>query len=190
MVEQVEWAGRQVRVTTNTATYTADRAIVTLPLGVLKAGDVRFTPALPGRKRKAIAALGMGVLNKCYLRFATAFWPTTVDWLEYIPARRGEWTEWVSFMRAANLPVLLGFNAADQGRKIEGWTDEEIVASALQSLRTMFGRSVPDPWIIRLPAGRLIHLHAGHTLFNALGSTPAMRDQLAAEPEGQAILRR
>jgi hypothetical protein len=39
-------------------------AIVTVPLGVLKAGAIRFEPALPPWKREAIGLLGFGDLNK------------------------------------------------------------------------------------------------------------------------------
>jgi monoamine oxidase len=56
------------------APLTARVAVVTLPLGVLKArppaiGAVRFVPALPREKRHAIAALGMGRVIKVILRF-------------------------------------------------------------------------------------------------------------------------
>jgi hypothetical protein len=73
----------------------------------LQAASVRFAPALPPSKLRAIAALGMGVLNKCYLRFPRVFWPGNLDWLEHVPARHGHWTEWVSFTRATGQPVLL-----------------------------------------------------------------------------------
>ena len=39
-------------------------AIVTLPLGCLKAGGVAFQPSLPPWKAEAIAKLGYGDLNK------------------------------------------------------------------------------------------------------------------------------
>lgn len=38
--------------------------VVTVPLGCLKAGDVRFQPPLPPDKLKAIKDLGYGLLNK------------------------------------------------------------------------------------------------------------------------------
>ena len=44
----------------------AKRAIVTVPLGVLKAGDVVFEPPLPETKADAIKSLGFGVLDKVY----------------------------------------------------------------------------------------------------------------------------
>ena len=46
------------------ATYTALAAIVTIPLGCLKAGRLQFDPPLPSWKTDAIAKLGFGNLNK------------------------------------------------------------------------------------------------------------------------------
>jgi monoamine oxidase len=48
---------------------TARAALVTLPLGVLQAGTVRFVPALPRAKRDAIARLAMGRVVKIVVRF-------------------------------------------------------------------------------------------------------------------------
>lgn len=48
---------------------TARTALVTLPLGVLQSGTVRFTPALPRAKRDAIARLAMGRVVKVVVRF-------------------------------------------------------------------------------------------------------------------------
>jgi monoamine oxidase len=64
-VREVQWGSEDVSVVTDRGEYGADRVIITLPLGVLKDGLVRFSPALPEKKRQAIAALGIGVLNKC-----------------------------------------------------------------------------------------------------------------------------
>jgi monoamine oxidase len=50
-------------------------AIVTLPLGVLKAGSVAFDPPLPESKQRAIKRLGVGDLNKLFLLFDRPFWP-------------------------------------------------------------------------------------------------------------------
>jgi monoamine oxidase len=82
-------------------------------------------------------------------------------------------------MRAARLPVLLGFNAADHGRKIEDWTDEQIVASAMQTLRTLFKRNVPEPLDYQITRWASDPYARGAYSFNALGSTPRMRDHLA-----------
>lgn len=179
VVKEIDWRSDPVRIKTESGQFTADAVIITLPLGVLKAKAVRFTPELPEQKLTAIKALGMGVLNKCYLKFSKAFWPTDVDWLEYVPEQRGMWSEWVSFMRAAKLPILLGFNAGDQAREIEGWSDEKIVASALQTLESMFGQTIPDPLDYQITRWAADPYAFGSYSFNALGSSPTQREQLA-----------
>jgi monoamine oxidase len=41
-----------------------DAVVVSVPLGVLKAGSIAFRPALPPWKQEAISRLGFGDLNK------------------------------------------------------------------------------------------------------------------------------
>lgn len=186
VVQQIDWAQSPVRIITTTGQeYVAEQVLVTLPLGVLQAGDVTFTPGLPADKQTAITRLGMGVLNKCYLKFEKSFWPDDVDWLEYIPETHGHWTEWVSFTRAAGIPVLLGFNAADRGRAIEALSDQQIVASAMESLRRMFGETIPDPVDSQLTRWASDRFSRGSYSFNALGSTPNMRRALAQPLQGR-----
>ncbi len=186
VVRTVNWSGSGVDVQTDRGEFSADAAIVTLPLGVLKAGVVHFSPALPAAKSRAIQALGMGVLNKCYLRFEQAFWPDDVDWLEHVPPAGLGWTQWVSFVRAAGLPVLLGFNAGQQGRDMEALSDTDIVVSAMQTLRTIFGAQIPEPLDAQVTRWGSDPFSLGAYSFNALGAQPAMRDDLAA-PIGRRV---
>lgn len=180
VVRSMDWGDATVRVQTDEKLYQADAAIVTLPLGVLKAGAVQFSPPLPVEKSRAIQALGMGLLNKCYLRFEKVFWPAQADWLEHIPATVPAWTQWVSLVRAASLPVLLGFNAGQTGREMEGLSDAETVASAMQTLRTLFGQGIPEPLDYQVTRWGADPFALGAYSFNALGAHPAMRDALAA----------
>ena len=69
-VRSIEWDEKTgVAVETSQGRYEADFAVVTLPLGVLKHRGVEFQPALPESKRGAISRMGMGLLNKTYLKF-------------------------------------------------------------------------------------------------------------------------
>lgn len=179
VVKEIHWQQSELRVTTQNAEWMADAVVVTLPLGVLQENAVRFVPELPSEKRDVIAKLGMGVLNKCYLRFPRAFWPHDADWLEYVSDPHGEWTEWVSFQRVAQLPILLGFNAADRGREIEAWPDQQIVESAMQTLRTIFGAEIPQPLDFQITRWATDSFAKGSYSYNALGSTPNMRSALA-----------
>ena len=184
-VREIRWQESPIRIVTKEQEFTADRVIVTLPLGVLKAGSVRFVPALPAGKQSAIASLGMGVLNKCYLRFPEVFWPDNVDWLEYIAEVHGEWTEWVSFVRTTGQPVLLGFNAGTRGREIEALADEEIVESAMQTLRILYGDDIPEPTDFQITRWASDPFSRGSYSFCSLGSTPQMRRELADPLDGK-----
>ena len=48
--------------------------VVTVPLGVLKGGALRFSPSLPADRTAAIARLGFGRFEKVALRFEEPFW--------------------------------------------------------------------------------------------------------------------
>ena len=180
IVTNIDWSQPDVRVVTNAGEYSAQEVLVTLPLGVLKTGQPTFTPALPAAKQQAITKLGMGVLNKCYLRFATAFWPSNVDWIEYVPSVHGEWTEWVSFVKSTGKPVLMGFLAADQAIAKEALTDAQIVASAMTVLRTIYGSGIPNPMDYQITRWAADPFSLGSYSFNSVNSTPAMRRDLAA----------
>jgi monoamine oxidase len=187
VVTEIGWGGKQVRVATQAGAFEADSVIVTLPLGVLKAGSVRFVPDLPRAYRDAIGALGMGTLNKCYLRFAEPFWPEDVDWLSLLGGQDGRWQEWVSLRRSLGLPVLLGLNAAETGLSLEKLEDAAIVASAMTALRQMFGSRIPEPSAAQITRWTADPFARGSYSFNALGSTPQMRERLAEPPSSRLV---
>lgn len=67
-VSEIRWDGPDVAVATPSGTLHASACIVTVPVGVLKAGAIRFTPQLPARNRDALDGLGMGALTKIALK--------------------------------------------------------------------------------------------------------------------------
>ncbi len=179
IVQRIEHSDKGVRVITNKATFDAPRAVITLPLGVLKTNTVQFNPALPQRKLQAIRQLGSGVLNKCYLRFPRAFWPNEPDLMGYISPQRGEWTEWLNVQHYLGEPILLGFNAGSFGTQLEKQSDAAIVASAMRALRSMFGATLPEPTGFRLTRWANDPFARGSFSFAAVGATGADYDALA-----------
>jgi len=187
VVRKVHWNDDGVTVTTSQETFDADFVVVTLPQGVLKAGYVSFSPALPEAKLAAIERMRMGILNKVYLRFPNIFWPEEADMLGYISERKGEWTEWLNIAHYTGQPVLLGFNAADYGRAIEDLSDDEIVAAAMATLRTMFGNDIPDPEATLITRwGADIYAHGSYS-YMPLGATPDHYDDLAEPIDGRVF---
>lgn len=158
---------------------TADHAVVTVPLGVLKAGGIAFGAGLAPKREAAIATLGMGLLNKCWLRFDRVAWPDDVDWIEWVGPKDGVWSQWVSLARATNLPVLLAFHAGDQARAMEKLSDAEMLASAHAALRAMFGPDFPAPIDAQITRWSQDPYAQGSYSFNAVGCTPDTRRALA-----------
>ncbi|RKP07982.1 flavin-containing amine oxidoreductase-domain containing protein [Thamnocephalis sphaerospora] len=70
-------------------TFAADAVIITVPLGVLKAGVIQFTPPLSPQRQQAIECLGVGAHNKVILEFdhkLPPFWPLGYAFLTLRPA--------------------------------------------------------------------------------------------------------
>jgi monoamine oxidase len=145
LVRAVDFSKTEVRVSSNGGVFSANHVIVTLPLGVLKRGGVRFTPQLPQAKRDAITQLGMGLLNKVYLRFPRRFWGDNEELLGYIAERKGEWAEWLNVAAYSDEPVLLGFNAGTYAQQLETLSDTQTVGAAMAVLRRIYGINTPEP---------------------------------------------
>ncbi|MBN8581881.1 MAG: FAD-dependent oxidoreductase [Anaerolineae bacterium] len=145
VVKSVRYGDDGVEVETSQGNYVANRAVVTFPLGVLKQASVKFEPPLPASKQAAIERLGMGVLNKVYLKFPEIFWDEDVQTISYMGEELGEWSDWLSFAPFTGEPVLMAFHGGDKGFEIEDLSDDEIRAGAMKTLRVMFGDDIPEP---------------------------------------------
>jgi monoamine oxidase len=157
----------------------ADHVLVTVPLGVLKKGDIAFDRPLATSRLQAIETIGMGLLNKCWLRFDRVAWPADVDWIEWVGPRPGYWSQWVSLARVAGAPVLLAFHAADAARSLEPLTDAHMANEAHRALQSMFGANFPAPNAVQVTRwGQDPFTHGAYS-FNAVGTTPATRKALS-----------
>lgn len=142
--------------------WRADVVIVTLPLGVLKAGDVRFAPALPTRVQRAIDRLGMGVLDKVAVVWpdqALAARPVGTDaWpADHVLGRIADpdvdpLVEWLNVRALLGTPALLGFVAGAPALAFEARSDAEVADDALRVTRSMLGASLPPPSAVRRTA--------------------------------------
>jgi len=150
VVTEIAYSTSGVTVSTKDgATYTAPWAVVTLPIGVLQANSVKFTPPLPSVNAKAIAGLGSGLLDKVVLVFPQAFWGTGVQVNDRISDGSGAFEEWLSLYPATGLPILVGWNAATYAAALEQRTDTDIIAEAMNILRRTWP-TAPDPITYRI----------------------------------------
>ena len=73
-VEEIQWTPGQVKVTTKSGyVYEGGRAIITVPLGVLQKGVIRFSPPLPDHDT-AFTNIGFGGVIKFFIEFRDSFW--------------------------------------------------------------------------------------------------------------------
>ncbi len=184
-VASIETTGPAVVVTTADGTaHQADRAVVTLPLGVLKAGDVAFRPALPDAVAGAIERLGMGSFLKAALRMPERAWPGGADWL----GRIGEPTfrEFVDLEPVVREPIIVGFATGSEADRLETLDDTAVVAEAVAAYRAAVGGLARDP--VDAVVTRWGHdpFARGAYSYMAVGSSPADRAALG-EPLGPRV---
>lgn len=141
------------------SSFEADYVVNTIPLGVLKHGDITFDPPLPSWKTDAIDRLGFGVLNKVVLVYDQPFWEEDKDIFGVLrppqsrsslhpkdySTGRGRFFQWFNVTNTSGMPTLLALMAGDAAFDTEKTPNEELVAEATQVLRSIFGGSVPEP---------------------------------------------
>jgi hypothetical protein len=130
-----------------TMALTAAAAVVTAPLGVLKAGDIAFSPPLPPFKADAIRRLGFGALTKVMLEFEHTFWDTSVDFFGAAlpggaPARGRCFMFW-NLQNVAGAPVLACLLAGAAAVEAESESDDSLAAAAMAVLRQLHPAAPP-----------------------------------------------
>ena len=116
----------------------ADKAIVTVPLGVLQQNSIQFNPPLPESKKESISKLQMGVLNKIVLTFNKAIWPKEAHRLGLLAARSDERIEYFPLPPGGQSPILVGLAYGDHARDLEKLNKQQIINKVIQQLQKMF----------------------------------------------------
>jgi len=145
-VEEVRWRRGRVRVayrpaaTGRSRTIEARHAVITLPLGVLKApegetGAVRFDP-LPAALRAAVAGLEVSHVRKLVLRFREAFW----DDLDFLHDRTGDFPTWWA-ARPWQAPVMTAWAGGPRADALADLDEPALLDRALGGLARTLGVS-------------------------------------------------
>lgn len=184
-VHSIEWKGDGVNIITTKGEHAAQRVVITLPIGVLQQGTVRFDPPLPKEKKTAIDQIGAGILNKVCLKFPKVFWPKDADWIGAVSAQRGEFCDWLSLHRTTGQPVLMAFNSGSFARKLEGWPDQKMVEQAMQVLRRIYGDQTVEPTGVQITRWASDPFALCSYSSPRLGMTDQSRKQLAKAVGGR-----
>ncbi|MGF7218156.1 monoamine oxidase [Spirosoma lacussanchae] len=180
-VSAVNYSKNKVQVTHNGIISEADYVIVTVPLGVLKANTIQFTPNLPMAKQNAIQKVGMNCVNKFLLIWNTAFWDD-VQYISYTPEISDRFTYFLNvkkFRPAVN--ALMTFAYAEYGRQTEVLSDAEIIHEIMLHLKDIYGNAIPNPVsMLRTKWYTNENAHGAYS-YTAVGTEMQHFDDLAEE---------
>ena len=184
VVELVDSSGASPRITLRGGEQLGAAAVlVTLPLGVLKSGAVRFVPELPEKKRSAIKSLGFGSYQKTFLLFDEgAAFPAG----QVIRERtEGDpWSEWCNLSGFLGIPVLMAINAGPAARRVEVMSDKEMARDAVDALRRFTGVKLPAPRAVLATRWGADPFTRGAYSYAAVGSGPDQRRDLGRPLDG------
>ncbi|XP_047159745.1 probable polyamine oxidase 4 [Vigna umbellata] len=117
--------------------FVADAVILTVPIGILKANSIEFTPKLPEWKAAAIKDIGVGNENKIALRFDRVFWPN-VEVLGMVSPTSYACGYFLNLHKATGHPILVYMAAGRFAHDLEKLSDESAADFVMQKLKNMF----------------------------------------------------
>nr|WP_268766499.1 NAD(P)/FAD-dependent oxidoreductase [Meiothermus ruber] len=185
VVETLEWGPFGVKaLTTDGRIFLADQAVIAVPLGVLKAGKIRFVPELPEAKQEALHRLGLTDAVKLFFLFDGPVFPPGIVEL-YVPGHSPD--EWWSSAagHGVNFEILTALATGPKARELLALPEEEALQSALQTLRQALGRPDLTPRRARLAHWQDDPYTLGAYSKASVGASQARR--ILAQPVGNRL---
>ena len=124
--------------------HEASKVIVCVPLSILQAGDITFSPTLPQNKIRSIQSLGVAQMDKLILEFEEVFWDKEVDWFNHVSEVPGDWAQTLNIYKYFKRPILMMFNGEPNTYNFENLSDEEVLESGMKVIRNMYP-GAPSP---------------------------------------------
>ncbi|CAO2819091.1 unnamed protein product [Amaranthus hypochondriacus] len=163
--------------------YQSKLVIVSASLGVLQSDLISFKPQLPLWKRRAIQEFSIGIYTKIFLKFPHAFWPTGngTEFFLYVHERRGYYAIWQHLENEhPGSNVMFVTVTDDESIRVEQQSDKETKAEAMQVLRNMFGKNIPEATDIMIPRWKSDRFYQGSFTNWPVGYTQKRHNQLRA----------
>jgi monoamine oxidase len=141
-VKAIRWEAGRIEIATDTGTFHAKRAVVTLPLAVLQSGSVAISPE-PGLVLKAANHLRMGQVCRFTLLFREQFWKALppqpelgeVSFLFSFSEMPPVW--WTPHPEASK--SITGWVGGPRSQMLAGMGTEELGHHACATLARIFG---------------------------------------------------
>lgn len=150
MVHEIDYTDVNVTITATTGTYTAPQVVVAVPLGVLKADVIAFTPQLPTDVQLGIDRLFMGLLEKNFQQFDATFWNSDRDFFYLLSSGNSRY-KMSQYLEIWNIDyyipgsrILCVFESGDAAFDSETRTDSQRLSRIMAHIRETYS-SAPDP---------------------------------------------
>lgn len=145
-VTKIAWKAGSVEVHCGERVFRGRKAVITLPLGVLQAGTVRFEPALP-EKEEAAGRLVMGKVLRVTLQFSERFWTRQkhglpdLSRMHFLMTGDGYFPTWWTATpprpggkHPGAAPLLVGWAPDECAERLRGRPHREVIGRARESL--------------------------------------------------------
>ena len=135
IITKIDYSQSEIKLTdSNNNTFNANKVIVTVPISILKSGDIQFIPALPIEKTTAFSKIGMDAGMKVFLKFSNRFFDQNIIGGEICAAYADD-----SIGKTQNDYILLAFIMGNQAEYLTSLgSDVAITAALLQELDLMY----------------------------------------------------
>jgi len=135
VVDKIDYSQSVIVVTDKKGNrYEVDKVIITVPITILKDGDINFVPVLPSNKINAFSKIGMDAGMKVFLKFDSKFYDQNISGGRVSAAYADD-----SVGKLGADHVLLAFVMGDQAEVLTGLGNDEAITSALlEELDTMY----------------------------------------------------
>lgn len=179
VVSGVNWEPSGATITTDRGSFTADTAIITVPVGVLQSSDFTIDPELPDQVAAPLSRLTMNAFEKVFLRFKTKFWDDGVYAIRQQGPDGEWWHSWYDLTALDGTPTLLTFSAGPAAEALRHSGDATIVASVLAQLHRLYGDRAQQPTGVHVTHWQDDPYSHGSYAYMKLGATTQDHDDLA-----------
>jgi len=140
-VSSINYSGEMVEITDiGGNVFTGDMVVVTVPVSILKDGDITFTPSLSAEKQAALSTIGMDPGMKVFLRFTKNFWGETTSSV----FAAGSAPEYISsgLNRGDRNKVLTALINGEKALTLGEMEDNAIISLLIRELDEIYGGAV------------------------------------------------
>ena len=144
IVSKIDYSQSEIIITaSNNRLFNADKVIITVPIPILKSGDIEFIPALQNEKTNAFSKIGMDAGMKVFLKFSNKFFDQNIIGGTICAAYADD-----SIGKAQSDNILLAFIMGDQAAYLTALANDTAITNALlQELDMMYNGQATTSFI-------------------------------------------